>query len=55
MTCEVTSFSTVFQSYQDDESAIIKDCVKQNPVFDRNDPRLKRGSNPGPLDLYASA
>ena len=28
MTCDFTSFSTVFQSYQDDERLIMKDCVQ---------------------------
>ena len=34
LTCEFTSFSTVFQSYQDDERLIIKDCVQWNPLTD---------------------
>ena len=33
MTCEFTSFSTVFQSYQDDEWMIMKGCVQWNPVY----------------------
>ena len=28
MTCVFTSFSTVFQSYQDDERLIVKGCVQ---------------------------
>ena len=28
MTCDFTSFSTVFQSYQDDERLIMKGCVQ---------------------------
>ena len=28
MTCDVTSFSTVFQSYQDNERLIMKGCVQ---------------------------
>ena len=28
MTCDFTSFSTVFQSYQDDGRLIMKDCVQ---------------------------
>ena len=30
--CDITSFSTVFQSYQDDERLILKGCVQWNPV-----------------------
>ena len=33
MTCEFTSFSTVFQSYQDDGSLIMKGCVQWNSVY----------------------
>ena len=33
MTCEFMSFSTVFQSYQDDERLIMKGCVQRNPVY----------------------
>ena len=50
VTCDFTSFSTVFQSYQDDGRMIMKGCVQWNPVYDRKDLRLRRGSNPGPLD-----
>ena len=32
MTCDFTSFSTVFQSYQDNGRMIMKDCVQWNPV-----------------------
>ena len=28
MTCDFTSFTTVFQSYQDDGRLIMKDCVQ---------------------------
>ena len=31
MICDFTSFSTVFQSYQDDGRMIMKDCVQWNP------------------------
>ena len=31
MTCDFTSFSTVFQSYQDDERLVTKGCVQWNP------------------------
>ena len=30
MTCDLTSFSTAFQSYQDDERSMIKGCVHWN-------------------------
>ena len=33
MTCDVMSFSTVFQSYQDNERLIMKGCVQWNPVY----------------------
>ena len=33
MTCCFTTFSTVFQSYQDDECVIMKGCVQWNPVL----------------------
>ena len=33
ITCDFTSFSTVFQSYQDDGRMIIKGCVQWNPVY----------------------
>ena len=32
MTCYFTSFSTVFQSYQDDGWVIMKGCVQWQPV-----------------------
>ena len=31
MTRDFTSFSTIFQSYQDDERMIMKGCVQWNP------------------------
>ena len=34
MTCDLTSFLTVFQSYQDDVWVIMKGCVKWNSVYD---------------------
>ena len=33
MTCCFTTFSTVFQSYQDDECVVMKGCVQWNPVY----------------------
>ena len=33
MTCDFMSFSTVFQSYQDDGRMIMKGCVQWNPVY----------------------
>ena len=33
MTCDFMSFSTVFQSYQDDGRLIMKDCVQWNSVY----------------------
>ena len=37
MTCDFTSFSTVFQSYQDDGRLIMKGCVQWNSVYDWED------------------
>ena len=33
MTCDFTSFLTVFQSYQDDVRMIMKGCVQWNSVY----------------------
>ena len=33
MPCDFTSFSTVFQSYQDKGRIIMKGCVQWNPVY----------------------
>ena len=33
VTCNFTSFLTVFQSYQDDGQVIMKGCVQWNPVL----------------------
>ena len=49
MTCDFTSFSTVFQSYQDNRQMIMKICVQWIPV-ELGRVRLERGTNPGPLD-----
>ena len=37
MTCDLTSFLTVFQSYQDDVRMIMKGCVQWNSVYGRED------------------
>ena len=50
MTCDFTSFSTVFQLYQDNDRMIMTGCVQWNLVYGWKDSRLERGSNPGPLD-----
>ena len=33
MTCDFTSFTTVFQSYQDDERLIMKGCVQWSYLY----------------------
>ena len=33
MTCEFTSFSIIFQSYQDGERVSLKSCVQWNPFY----------------------
>ena len=48
--CDFTSYSTVFQLYQDDDRMIMKGFVQWNPIYSRGDSRLERGSIPGPLD-----
>ena len=42
MTCNFMSFSTVFQSYQDDERLIMKGCVQWNSVYGEEDFTLSR-------------
>ena len=37
MTCDFTSFSTVFQLYQDDGKLIMKGCVQWNSIYGRED------------------
>ena len=50
MTCDLTSFSTVFQSYRDDERLIMKRCVQLNSfTVEKISPR-----DSGPLDQWAS-
>ena len=34
---------------------IMEGCVQSNSVYDGKDPRMRRGSNSGPLDQWASA
>ena len=53
--CDLTSFSTVFQSYQDDRWMIMKRCVQWKPVYGWKDFFFKRVSNQGPLDQQASS
>ena len=48
---DFTSFSTVFQSYQDNGWMIMKGCVQWNLIFSQKDFRLKLGLNMGLLDL----
>ena len=37
MTCDFTSFSTVFQSYQDNGKVIMEGYVQWSPVYGRED------------------
>ena len=37
MTCDFMSFSTVFQSYQEDGQVVMKGCVQWKPVCDSKD------------------
>ena len=55
MTCDLKSFSTVFQSYmyQGAVTVIIKGCVQWNVVHGWKDVRLMWGSNTVPLDQKA--
>ena len=46
MIYDLTSFSTVFQSYQDDGRMIMKGCVHWNSVYGREDLAFEQGSNP---------
>ena len=49
MICDFTSFSTVFQSYQDDRRMIMKGCVQWKPfTVEKISPRA--GIESGPLD-----
>ena len=51
----ITSYSKVLQSYQDDGRVILKDSVQWNPVYGRKDVSLRRVSKPGKVDQQASA
>ena len=55
MTCDFPSFSTVFQSYQDNERSIMKGCVQWSPVYGGEESTVERGLNLVPLDQQASA
>ena len=49
MNCDFTSFSTVFQSYQNDVRLIMKGCVQCNSILvEKISPRA--GIELGPLD-----
>ena len=45
MIYNLMSFSTVFQSYKDDERVIMKGCMQCNPVYCRKDFCLQKESN----------
>ena len=55
MTCDFTSFSTVFQSYQDEERLTkhVLGCLQWNSVYDWED-FASSGIELGPLDQWAS-
>ena len=44
MTCDFTSFLTVFQSYQGNVKVIMQGCVQWNLVYDWKEFRFKRGA-----------
>ena len=48
------SFSTVFQSYQDDERVILKNCVQWNTILCMKSFYFQRESDPGQLYLQAN-
>ena len=50
MICDFTSFSTLFQSYQENGRMIVKDCVQWNPIRLKRF-RLKRDSDLRPPEL----
>ena len=55
MFCNLMSFLTVFQSYQDDEKVIMEGCVQWISVYGWEEICYERSSIPGPLDQQASA
>ena len=55
MTCNFTSFSTVFKSYQDDWQVIMKGCVQWNCIYHRKDLHLRGGGEGGGLALTKTA
>ena len=50
--CNFTSFSTVFQAYQDDGWVIMEGCMQWDPVTVWKGSRPRQGSNPEPPALY---
>ena len=50
MTCDFISFSTVFQSYQDVEILIMKDCVQIGASFTAEKISPRGGMELGLLD-----
>ena len=54
MTCNFTSFLTVFQSYQDDNWVIVKGCIQWNPLYSEKDLCLQWVSNPGQNLMYCA-
>ena len=45
MTCDFTSFSIQFQTYQDNGRVIMKGCVQWNPIYDFMIPTSSRSQN----------
>ena len=55
ITCDFTSFSTVFQSYQDDKTLIMKSCVCNGTPFTIEKISPRAGMEVSPLDQQATA
>ena len=53
MTCDFTSFSTVFQSVWEDGRVIMKGCVQWNPIYGWKDFCLQQILNLEPLGQQA--
>ena len=51
MTCDFTSFSIVFQLYQDEDRMIMEGCVQWNPFYGWKNSRLNRGSTEETISL----